>query len=321
MSRILIRLNKLNETQKGALREEIESRGDEAIFITDKEVAPALLATADAIIGNIHPASLQNALQLRWLQLNSSGTDAYVKPGVVPDGVVLTCATGAYGIGISEYMIAQLLNLMKRIPAYYDNQKKACWHDEGLVTSPMGKRVLVVGTGNIGTEFAKRMKVFGAEIVGIRRRAGVCPEGFAEIHPMEALREQAARADIIALTLPGTAATYHLFNEDVLLACKKGAYLLNVGRGNVVDHDALVKESVWSNFAGIYLDVCECEPLPAEDPLWHVPNLLLTPHITGDFHLDITAQNICDIAMHNYRAFKGECEYRSVVDKASGYAV
>lgn len=320
MSKVVIRLNKISDAQRAAMRSIIEERGDEVVFVTEMDPDPAVIASADAVIGNLNPEVLQTIPGLKWVQLNSAGADKYVKPGIIPDGVVLTCATGAYGIGIAEYMIAQLLNMMKRIPAYYDNQKAGIWRDEGLVTSPMGKRVLIVGTGNIGMEFARRIRAFGAEVVGIRRRAGVCPEGLSEIHTMDELQAEAAKADVIALTLPGTPETYHLFNEETLLACKKGSYLINVGRGNVVEHAAIIKEEVWSNFAGIYLDVHETEPLPEGDPIYTIPNLLMTPHITGDFHLDITAQNICNIAMHNYLAFKGEGTFKSVVDLQTGYA-
>lgn len=320
MSRIIIRLNQLEEEHRTALRSLIESRGDEAVFVQDMHPDPALLSSAEAVIGNLDIAALQEMPRLRWVQLNSSGADQYVRPGALREDVLLTSATGAYGIGIAEYMIAELLNMMKRIPGYYDAQRQGIWTDLGKVQSPMGKRVLVVGTGNIGMEFARRIRAFGAEVVGIRRRAGICPPEFSQMYTMEELRTEIARADIIALTLPGTHATYHLFDEETLLACKRGAYLLNVGRGNVVDDRALVREPVWSRFAGIYLDVCETEPLPEKDPLYSVPNLLLTPHITGNFHLDITVQSIYDICVHNYLAFKGEQEYRSIVDRATGYA-
>lgn len=317
---ILIRLNQLSDDKRSALCTLIKDHGDTPIVVTDMHPDPSILETADAVIGNLAIDALQQIPHLQWVQLNSSGADAYAREGALPADTMLTCATGAYGIGISEYMIAQLLNMMKRIPAYYDNQKAGLWHDEGKVTSPMGKRVLVVGTGNIGMEFARRIKAFGADVVGVRRRAGTCPEGLSEIHTLDELAAEAAKADIVALTLPGTAETYHLFDRDMLLACKPGAYLINVGRGNVIDNAALCEEDVYGHFAGIYLDVCEQEPLPEGDPLYHVPNLLLTPHITGDFHLDITADNIYDICVHNYKAFKGEGAFQSVVDRKSGYA-
>lgn len=320
MSRVLIRLNQLEEEQKAELKSIIESKGDEAIFVTEMIPDAALLQSVDAVIGNLDVSALQQIPHLQWVQLNSAGADKYAKADEIPQNVVLTCATGAYGIGIAEYMVAELLNMMKHIPGYYDKQKEGIWTDLGKVKSPMGKRVLVVGTGNIGMEFARRISAFGANVVGIRRRAGVCPEGLSEIHTLDELHAEIAKADIIALTLPGTSETYHLFDEETLLACKKGSYLINVGRGNVVDNRALVKDAVWSNFAGIYLDVCETEPLPDGDPLYKVPNLLLTPHITGNFHLDITVQNIYDICVHNYLAFKGEGTYKSVVDRATGYA-
>lgn len=285
---------------------------------------PVSLSEVDAIIGNVPAGKLAKAqaaggLKLSWMQLNSSGADAYVKEGVLPQQTVLTSATGAYGTGIAEYMVCMLLNMMKKVPSYLEDQKKHLWTDEGLVTTPLGKRILIVGTGNIGMEFARRMKAFGGTLVGIRRRADHCPEGLDEIHSLSALKEEAAKADVIAVSLPGTQETYHLFDRELLSCCKEGAYLMNVGRGNVVDDRALLDVGVSSRFAGIWLDVCETEPLPSEDPLYDVPNLLLTPHITGGFHLDLTLQNIFDISMHNYRAFHGEGEYQSVVDRATGY--
>ena len=313
-----------------------EHYGDELFFSPKKlsmsglgvvdtgEPEPLPLGEADAIIGNVSAELLKKEaekgeLSLSWLQLNSSGADAYVKEGVLPEKTVLTSATGAYGTGIAEYMVCMLLNMMKRVPAYLEDQKKHLWTDEGLVTSPFGKRILIVGTGNIGMEFARRMKAFGCTLSGIRRRAGECPERLDEIHSLSELKEEAARADVIAVSLPGTSETYHLFDRELLLSCKEGAYLMNVGRGNVVDNEALKEPSVSGRFGGIWLDVCEKEPLPSTDALYEVPGLLLTPHITGGFHLDLTLQNIFDISMHNYRAFHGEGEYESVVDRSTGY--
>lgn len=285
---------------------------------------PISLSEVDAAIGNVPAGKLAKSqktggLKLAWMQLNSSGADAYVKDGVLPQQTVLTSATGAYGTGIAEYMVCMLLNMMKKVPAYLEDQKRHLWTDEGLVTTPSGKRVLIVGTGNIGMEFARRMKAFGCTLSGIRRRADHCPDGLDEIHALSELKEEAAKADVIAVSLPGTQETYHLFDEDLLSCCREGSYFINVGRGNVVDDRALLKREISSRFAGIWLDVCETEPLPSEDPLYDVPNLLLTPHITGGFHLDLTLQNIFDISMHNYRAFHGEGEYQSVVDRATGY--
>lgn len=116
-----------------------------------------VLAGAD-IIGNIAPALLRHARQLKWLQLNSAGAGSYCVPGLLPEGVILTNATGAYGIAVAEHMTAQILMMMKRLPAYYDNQKEEIWRDEGVVGGLFGATVVVIGYGDIGSTFGKQMQ-------------------------------------------------------------------------------------------------------------------------------------------------------------------
>lgn len=291
----------------------------DCLFMDKSDITFDLIAEAHALVGNIDTDLLKKQPQLEWVQLTSSGADKYAQESDIAKNAVLTTATGAYGIGIAEYMVAMLLSMMKRIPTYLENQKKGIWKDEGIVTTPYGKRVLIVGTGNIGTEFAKRMRGFGCTLVGVRRRTGECPEEFDEMYTMDQLKEQLAYADIIALCLPGTAETYHLFDKEVLSLCKKGAYLMNVGRGNVIPLDTFLDKEVSERFAGIWLDVCEVEPLPEKHPLFFVENVLITPHITGGFHLDLTMDNIFQIAYQNMKAWLGKGEYTSVLDRKTGY--
>lgn len=309
----------LNESQRSRLTEE---RDDvQFTFLSEKEISEETLSGYDALIGNVSPSLLKEQRHLEWIQLNSSGADAYAIPGVVSDNTVLTCATGAYGLGISEYMVGMLMAMMKKIPGYLDKQKEGIWSDLGAVDSPFGKRVLVVGTGNIGLEFAKRMRAFGCKLAGIRNRADVCPEELDEVYGIDQLAEQVGLADVIALSLPGTRACFHLFDEKLLAMCKEGAYLMNVGRGNVVDNKALLKPEIAKRFQGIWLDVCETEPLPEQDPLFFVPNLLLTPHITGGYHLNQTVENILDIVIRNLNAWMDGTEFCHIVSREHGYSL
>lgn len=305
------------------LKKNLEEHAPSIIFEFAKgsEVDEDKLSQYDALIGNVAPGILKNMTNLEWIQLNSSGADAYALPGVVPENTVLTCSTGAYGLGISEYMVAMLLNMMKKIPGYLDDQKEELWSDRGAVDSPMGRRVLLVGCGDIGLEFAKRMRAFGCTIVGIRNRVNICPDEIDEIYGVDKLKEEVSKADIIALSLPGTKACYHLFDKNILMACKEGSYLMNVGRGNVIDTAELTKKEIYERFAGIWLDVCETEPLPKGDALYHVPGLLLTPHITGGYHLRQTIENIYNIAVNNLDAWCGNGEYKHLVSRENGYSL
>lgn len=295
--------------------------GDNEIrFCSDADVTAEALKEADALIGNPPLAMVESAGKLRWMQLLSSGADAYAGSETLKDrGLVLTTATGAYGVGIAEYMVAMLLAMIKKLPGYYDLQKAAQWRDLGAVVSPRGKRVLVVGTGNLGREFARRMRAFGCELVGVRRRAGECPTEFDRVCLMNDLEQELPAADVVALCLPGTPETHHLFDAAMLSKCKAGAYFMNVGRGTVIPLEALMDRAVTDRFAALWVDVLETEPLPDGHPLYAVPNLLITPHITGGLHLDITRENILAICEENLRAWLAGNPLRSVLDWNTGY--
>ena len=315
----ILAVTPFTEEQKASLTAAAKEGGNEIVYAAPGDVTDEMLDSADALIGNLPVGRLHGRKNLTWVQLQSSGATEYALGDALPAETVLTSGTGAYGFAISENMVAWLLVMMKRIPAYLKNQEAAVWKDEGVVTTPAGKRILMVGTGNIASEFVKRISVFGPKIVGVRRRADRLPEGYDEIHPLTELKEEAAKADIIVLTLPGNDSTYHLVDEEILRSCKKGAYLINVGRGNVVDTSCFLNPEIMENFAGIWIDVAETEPLPDGDPLFAVPKLYITPHITGGFHLDKTLEIVYEISLHNLKVWQSGGEYKSVVDRTTGY--
>ena len=299
----------------------LAAAGDRAelCFAETQDVTRAQVLDADALIGNVRPALLEDAPRLQWVQLVSSGADVYAGHAPLKNAFTLTTATGAYGVGIAEYMVCMLLLMMKKVPLYLQQQKAGVWRDAGTVTSPVGKRVLIVGTGNLGTEFARRMRPFGCELIGVRRRAGECPSEYDAMYTLDALPELLPQADVVALCLPGTPETYHLFDAAMLSRCKPGAFLMNVGRGTVVPREALLEPTVTERFGGIWVDVLETEPLPDGDPLFGVEKLLITPHITGGWHLDETMRRIFGLVAENIgRWLNGEPLTR-VMDWDTGY--
>ena len=178
--------------------------GAELLFLPADKVLLDELDDAHVIIGNIPPELLPAATNLRWLRLNTAGADAYCKKGVLKDDVLLTNATGAYGLALSEHLLAQLLAMMKKLYSYYDNQKKAIWHDEGQVTSIENATVLILGIGDIGRAFARRVKALGAYVIGVRRRTGSKPVGIDELGTMQNLDSLLARADVVVSVLPAS---------------------------------------------------------------------------------------------------------------------
>lgn len=293
--------------------------GAELRFVPAAQVTEDDLADVEAVLGNVPTELLPAAKKLRWLQLNTAGADAYCKAGILPEDVVLTNATGAYGLALSEHLLAQLLAMMKKLYPYYDNQREGIWRDEGQVTSIEEATVLILGIGDIGRAFARRVKALGAYVIGVRRREGAKPVGIDEIGTMDHLDSLLARADVIVSVLPGTAATTGLFNKERFAAMKKGAYFLNIGRGNAVVTDDLMEAMKEGRLAGAALDVTDPEPLPGEHPLWHAPNVYITPHISGDDHLSATQDKIVQIAARNLAAFLQGAPLENLVSRETGY--
>ena len=174
--------------------------------------------------------------------------------------------------------------------------------------------------GNIGSEFLKRCKALGSHTIGVKRTPGEKPEWLDELYTIEEVDQLLPRADVLALVLPETAKTYRMFDEEKLSLLRNDAILLNVGRGNTVDNLAVAKMLQEGRLAGAFLDVFDPEPLPEDHPLWDAPNAILTPHITGNFTLQQTLDNIADIAAENFRRFVTGQPLIHEVDLAEGYA-
>ncbi len=302
-----------NEEQKARL----EGINADVTYTTPNDVTDNELESADIIIGNVPPQRLGVCRNLKWLQLNSAGTEGY--PENIPQNALLTNATGAYGLAISEHMLGMLLEIKKKLYLYRDNQNRHIWQSEGSVTSVEGAVALVVGMGDIGGDFARKVKALGAYVIGVKRTPSQKPDYCDELYTTDELAQLVPRADIIALSLPGTAETAGIFDRKMLSLTKKGSVLLNVGRGSAVDTEALCDLLESGHFEGVGLDVTDPEPLPENHRLWDIPNAIITPHISGYFHLPKTLERIIDIALDNLERFKDGRELKNLVDYKTGY--
>ena len=258
-----------------------------------------------AIIGNAPATEVAQCPNLEWMQTNSAGVGSYMAPGVLPEGCCLTSASGAYGVSVSEHMLALTLSLMKNIPLYRDHQADADWHDEGSAASPDGATVLVIGTGDIGSHYAILMSALGAKTLGVRRDASKPADGIQEMHGFNELDELLPLADVVALSVPSTPETHHLVNAGRLNAMKETAIVVNAGRGTAIDTDALTEALRAGSIRAAGIDVTDPEPLPAEHPLWKEPRCLITPHVAGGMHLETTPHKIFDIACRNLTIYAG----------------
>jgi len=307
----------INERQRKLI--EVEAPNANYIYKTYAEVDKSTVQKSDIIIGNPPVEMLIGSSNLKWLQLNSAGSDAYIEEGILKKEVLLTNATGAYGLAISEHMIGLLLQLFKKLHIYRNNQKLHLWKDEGEVKSIYNSKVLIIGLGNIGGEFAKRIKAFGGYTIGVKRTNTDKPDFIDELYLMDKIDELLPLADVVALTIPGTKETYKMFSKEKLKLMKNGAALLNVGRGNLLDTDELCDLVESGHLLGAGLDVVDPEPLPKNHRIWDVDNIIITPHISGGYHIPETLDKIAEISAKNLRNFINGDRLVNIVDFSTGY--
>ena len=293
----------------------------EAVFTFTRadQLSDQELARFDAVVGNTAPEILNKMKNIKLLQLNSSGVAKdYLTFSINHPEIVLCSASGAYGQAISEHMVAVLMGLLKRLHEYRDDMKTAVWQARGAVKSPRDLTILIVGAGSIGSEFGKLMQKLGSKTIGLRRSPGGDMDGFDKLDTIDRLDSLLPLADVVALSLPETPETKNLMDERRFALMKPGSYLLNVGRGSAVNQEALLDTLRSGHLAGASIDVTTPEPLPKDHPLWQEKNLLLTPHVSGFYHLRATYDNMIAIAVKNLKAWP-EGPFIARTDAKTGY--
>ncbi len=276
-------------------------------------------ADAEIVIGNPPMEALESNANLRLLQLHSAGTGRYPELYRTHPHLAICCATGAYGHTVAEHMFASLLCLMKHLNEYAVQQQTARWKDLGAARSIRGANVLVIGLGDIGGAFARMCRALGAAVTGIRRTPAPDPETADRVFGLDQLDALLPSADVVVCALPETPQTRGLLNKARLALLKPDAYLVNAGRGSLIDEAALLETLNEGRLAGVALDVLCTEPLPADSPLWHAPRILITPHVAGGDHLPDVGENLARISLHNIRALAANAPFQSLVDPATGY--
>ena len=307
------------------VREEHKARidaiaeGCSVSYVPAGQVTEAQVAEASVIIGNVPAKMIKASERLELMQLSSAGADPYLPAGVLAASTVLCNATGAYNRTVSEHAVALTMMLMKKLHLYRDLQRQSRWEDLITAMSPAGAVVLVVGLGEIGLQYAKIMKAMGAYIIGVKRRAGECPEGIDELVLTDEIDSVLPRADVVFSILPNTKQTVHFYTAERFRLMKETAVFINCGRGNAVDGYVLLEALREGQISSAALDVTEPEPLPSDHPLWQQENAVITPHVAGTYHIPYTLECIVDIACENLAHWMNGEEYCNVVDLETGY--
>ena len=247
----------------------------------DGDVYERALRTVDVLFGwSFDRRNLaQRAPRLKWVHAHGAGVNHLFPLNWLPEGAVLTNSRGVHGAKASEYAIMAVLALNNRLPEIVTNQKQAQW-EQLYSTSIAGKTLLIVGVGSVGGNTAKFAKQFGLRVLGVRRTGRPHRYVDAMFRPND-LSQILPKADFVLITAPHTPDTHHMIDARMLDRMKLGAGLVNYSRAHLVDYQALCSKLERGELTAV-LDVFDPEPLPSDSPLWHTPNLLITPHSSSD---------------------------------------
>jgi phosphoglycerate dehydrogenase-like enzyme len=292
----------------------------EFVVAQDDTAFAAALPGAEAIIGGaaLSGDELAAAKRLGWVQVTSAGVEGWLTPELAAHPLKLTNFSGVAAPNIADHVLAMLYAFARGLPEFFERQRRKEWSDEEPKTfEPAGQTLVILGLGDIGEELAKRASGVGMRVLAMQRHPEEPPEGVEETVKSDELPNLLREADHVALTLPLTEKTKGIIGAEELAILRPSAYLYNIGRGQLIDQDALIAALREGRLAGAGLDVTDPEPLPADSPLWELPNVLITGHHAVATPL-LWERGIVLLEDNVGRFLNGE-ELRNEVDTKAGY--
>ena len=290
----------------------------------DRAEADRLLPGAEVVLGwAVRPENFARAKRLRWIQVTAAGVGPMLFPALVESPVILTNGRGLHAAAMAEHTLGVMFAFVRKLHLARDAQRERRWLQRELWSEPpdfgelAGSTIGLVGFGAVGTAIAVRARALGLTVIAVRRHPVSDPAPAHEQWGVERLPELLARADWLVLAAPHTGETRGLIGRGELARIKPGAVLVNLGRGALVDQAALIEALEHGRLAGAALDVFEHEPLDPESRLWSLPQVIVTPHISGlgprywERSVELFASNL--------RAFLAGKPLVNVVDKRAGY--
>lgn len=278
--------------------------------------SPEQLARTEALMAGAVPAGLLPSMpRLRWAQAMSAGVDNWLALPDLPPGLTLTCARGTHTESMPENIIGALFHVAKPYAQVAEYQKQGKWVH--TVAQPLtGKTLGILGLGVIGQEVARIAVALGMHVIGTKRRPTRIPN-VAEVLPPSQTDEVLSQSDFVLLLLPATPDTENFIDAKRLARMKPSAWLLNFGRGQIVNDADLMAATKEKKIAGALLDVFRQEPLPSEHPFWTAPGIVVLPHIGGPHPQ--RDRFVARLFVENLKRFLDGEPLREVVDRTAGY--
>lgn len=318
--KILVINNQLEQKHLAYIKTTADSLGATVHFYTSDADIPQSDYDADIIYG-FAPSIVKTSKTLKWLCVPWAGVDSLMAPDYFAnEDCLLTNSAGAYGVSIAEHMIATSLVMMRRLDEFMEETRNGQWLKPRPQKSLKDCRITVLGTGDIGTTFAKRAAAFEpACIVGVCRSGKSSEAVYNKVLPVSELDSILPQTDLLAMSLPSTPETKGILSRERMSLLPEGAYIVNVGRGSAIDEDALADNLESGHIEAAALDVFQTEPLPSSSRLWKTKNLLITPHVAGNMTLAHTRNKNVQMFIEDLHNFAAGKPLHYLVDRKLGY--
>ena len=317
----IVVINKLlKEIHKEKIRKAAAEAGGDLLFVESEDEIPSSWEDCDIIYG-FGMGNAKKNRNLKWLSVPSAGVDYLMKPGVFAnEECLVTNSSGAYGVTIAEHIIGVSLMMMRKLDYAYRESLKGNWTVPQPQKSLKDCRIVVLGTGDIGSCFARRAKAFEPKSITGVSRSGISSDPvYDSVKKVSELDSLLPYTDLLIMSLPDTPETRDILSRERIALLPEGAYIVNVGRGSAVDEDALCESLESGRLGGAALDVFKTEPLPADSKIWNTKNLLITPHVAGNLTLEHTLNVNVDLFCENLVRYGKGLPLNNLIDRNKGY--
>ena len=298
----------IEKTAKGAIIKEVYH----------SKLREEILSEAEIIFGLPRPNQLKMAEKLRWLQLISAGAEGYIDLNLYKNkDILLTNSRGVYSLPMAEHVFAMILAHNRNIQEYALLKKDKSWNKVLDTKDLYGSTIGIIGLGDIGIEVAKRAKAWGVRVLALKRTPSKKQDYVDELYLGQEIDDLLRQSDYIVLSLPATKKTKGIISEEKLRIMKPNAFLVNVGRGQLIDQEALIKALSNNWIGGAGLDVMTPEPLPYDSPLWELPNVIITQH--SSYMSRGNNKRRFEMFIENLRRYLNKENLINIVDFSEGY--